>query len=138
EAEFGQPAFQIVPRFQADLPCGTLRLGLIATQQDVPPHLPDSQPGGDLGEAHSTTTALFESVPISGTVISTVSPGRSAASSVTIMPVPVRRTEAAGTGLHRSRYSSSVSNFRCRRAVDVLPEKSISPKRSIVQVISRW
>src|SRR5215470_1692840 len=54
-----------------------------------------------------------------------------------MIPVPVHTTDPAGTRFARSRYSVSVSNFRCSRAVEVEPSKRLLPFRLIVQVISR-
>ena len=59
-----------------------------------------------------TTFAGFTNFPISAASIVTTSPGCKAASSVTMIPVPVRITAGAGTGLLRSRYSANSSNLR--------------------------
>ena len=47
--------------------------------------------------AYETISAVFDSSPICATRIATVSPAASAASSVTMMPVPVSSTDPAGT-----------------------------------------
>src|SRR5262249_19837033 len=60
--------------------------------------------------SHETISAMFASSPICATRIETVSPAASAASSVTMMPVPVSSTEPPGTGFARNRYSMRVSN----------------------------
>jgi hypothetical protein len=53
--------------------------------------------------------ASLARVPICGEEMVTMSPGARAASWVAMMPVPVSRTEPAGTGLARRRYSIKYS-----------------------------
>src|SRR6185295_1555367 len=118
-----------------------LRLALVRAQKDVAPDGGDLQPRRDLFQAfairhYPTTAAGLLSSPISATRMETTSPGASAASLVTMIPVPVSSTVPAGTLLARVRYSTSVSGFRCRRAIEIDPANRSTPSRVMRHVIS--
>ena len=66
-----------------------------------------------------------------------MSPGARAVSWVMMIPVPVRSTEPAGTGLERRRNSTISSILRASREVEVAPEKIVLSPRVMVQVILR-
>src|SRR5262249_65485 len=123
QAEFGETALEIDPRFEANFLCAAFRLGLIAAEEGGTLHAGDVESRGDLCEVlvHPTTAAGFESSPISGMRMLTISPGTSAASCVTMMPVPVSSTVPTGTVLARVRNSTSVSSLRCSLLVLTAP-----------------
>src|ERR1700693_5576232 len=60
-----------------------------------------------------TVWAWLVNSPISGMRMFTTSPAAKAASSGTMMPVPVSSTVPAGVWLERRKYSIRLSNLRC-------------------------
>src|SRR5262245_54556800 len=114
QAKLRQPVFQEMPCLFAVLLGAAFRLGLIAAQEDM---AADTGEIGFLGNSGKvlhwpTITAWLANSPISGTRMVTTSPGASAPSCGTMMPVPVSSTVPHGTWFARVRNWISVSMRR--------------------------
>ena len=103
QAEFAETALEIIPRFETGFPGAALGLRLVGAKEDVALNIGDVQVRRDLeqafeiGHAYPACADGLRSSPISGTEILTMSPGKSAASCGTMIPVPVSNTVPAGT-----------------------------------------